>query len=43
MLLVCAMVSVACIVGYFLKDYAGVLIDKITGKILDAVLILAFG
>ena len=39
----CAMVSVACVVGYFLKDYTQTLIDRIGEKILDAVITIAFG
>ena len=43
MLLLCSMVTIACIVGYFLKNYADVLVDKIGEKILDAFFILALG
>ncbi len=43
MLLLCSMVTVACLVGYFLKNYAGLLVDKIGEKILDAFFVLALG
>ncbi len=43
MLILCTMVTVACVTGYFLKDYAGTLIDRVTDKILDAIVVLAFG
>ena len=42
MLLICSMLTVTCLTGYFLKNYAGVLVDKITDKIMDAVFILAY-
>lgn len=41
LLLLCSMVTVACVVGFFLRDYVGVLVDKVGGKIIDAVLTLA--
>ena len=43
MLLLCSMVSLVCISGYFLKSYADVLVDRIGEKILDAFFVLAFG
>ncbi|NNN06467.1 MAG: class III signal peptide-containing protein [Elusimicrobia bacterium] len=43
LLLLCSMVTVACLVGYFLRNYVDVLVDKIGGKILDAVFTLALG
>lgn len=42
MLLLCAMVTVACVTGYFLKNYADTLVDKIGDKILDAIVTIAF-
>jgi hypothetical protein len=41
LLLMCMMVTITCITGYFLKNYAGELVDKVTDRILDAVFILA--
>jgi hypothetical protein len=41
MLLICSMLTVTCLTGYFLKDYAGVLVDKVTDMILDAAFALA--
>jgi uncharacterized protein (UPF0333 family) len=43
LLLVCSMITIACVVGYFLKNYTDVLVDKVGGKILDAIVILALG
>lgn len=43
MLLLCTVVTVVCITGYFLKDYADVLMEKIGDKILNAVFVLALG
>ena len=42
MLLLCSTVAITCLTGYFLKNYADVLVDKITDKIMDAFFILAF-
>ena len=41
LLLMCMMVTITCITGYFLRDYADVLVEKVTDKIMDAVFILA--
>ena len=41
MLLLCSMLTVTCLTGYFLKDYAGVLVDKVTDRILAAAFSLA--
>ena len=42
MLLLCSMLTVTCLTGYFLKDYAAVLVDKVTDKILEAAFSLAY-
>lgn len=42
-MLVGAMVTVAAITGYFLKNYADLLVEKLGEKLLDAVAILVFG
>jgi len=36
MLLLCSMLTVTCLTGYFLKNYSDALVDKITDMILDA-------
>ena len=43
MLLLCSVVLVVSLVGYFLKNYEDALVDKIGDKILKAIFILAFG
>jgi len=43
LLLICAMITVACVTGYFLKNYADALVEKVGEKILDALIVLAFG
>lgn len=43
MLLLCTVVAVIGIVGMFLKNYEGALVDKIGEKILDAFFVLALG
>ena len=40
MLLICSMLTVTCLTGYFLKDYSDVLVDKVTDMILNAALSL---
>jgi hypothetical protein len=42
MLLLCSTLTVACVVGYFLKDYIGRLVEIVAERILDAALELAF-
>jgi hypothetical protein len=42
MLLLCSMLTITCLTGYFLKNYADVLVDKITDKIMDAFFLLAY-
>lgn len=43
MLILCSMVTVVCVTGYFLKNYTDTLVDRIGQKILDAIIVLAFG
>jgi hypothetical protein len=43
MLLLCSTLMLVCLAGYFLKNYADVLVDRIGERILDAFFILAFG
>lgn len=43
MLLLCTVVTLVCLTGLFLKNYADVLLDKIGDKILNAFFVLAFG
>jgi uncharacterized protein (UPF0333 family) len=43
MLLICAMLTTTCLVGYFLLHYADVLVDKIGERLLDAALAIALG
>lgn len=43
MLILCSMVTVACVTGYFLKNYADTLVERVSEKILDAIVVLAFG
>ena len=43
MLLLCTVVTLVCLSGYFLKNYADVLVEKIGDKILNAFFILALG
>ena len=42
-MLVCAMITVACITGYFLKSYADTLVEKLGERILYALAVLVFG
>lgn len=42
-MLVGAMVTVACVTGYFLKNYADLLVERLGEKVLDAIAILVFG
>lgn len=37
------MITVACVTGYFLKNYADTLLEKIGEKLLYAVAVLVFG
>jgi hypothetical protein len=41
MLLLCSMVTMTCLTGFFLKSYTGDFVDKVTEKILEAVFALA--
>lgn len=43
MLILCSMVTIACVTGYFLKNYTDTLVERVSEKILDAILVLAFG
>jgi uncharacterized protein (UPF0333 family) len=43
LLLLCSMVAISCLVGYFLKNYMNVLVDRISDRLLDAVVRLALG
>ncbi|MDE2490959.1 MAG: class III signal peptide-containing protein [Elusimicrobia bacterium] len=43
LLLLCSMLTVACLVGYFLKNYIDVLVDHVADRLLDAVFRLALG
>lgn len=36
MLVICSMLTVTCLTGYFLKNYSDTLVDKITDMILNA-------
>lgn len=36
MLLICSMLTVTCLTGYFLKSYSNILVDKVADRILDA-------
>lgn len=42
MLLLCSMLTITCLTGYFLKGYVGILVDKVTDRIMDAVFTLAY-